>query len=234
MSTSCGTLLPALAKADDRTALETWLAQVDAARLHAAWRPRRGSRRWSRCGRGRVASPLGGATHGAALGQPLHRAADLRAQRRRARRRSGSSSTTGRRARGRPGVLCAGPSSRRAATSATSTTGGWSRRCRRSRPRWRSRRARAWSPRRRSARTTVIDGGLPTLIWDTHRIGLEPPPDAPGRHVWSIEVLLGGQGLGRVAAIVTFDARTARPTCTASTRRGRRDLARSGSRRRSP
>ena len=52
----------------------------------------------------------------------------------------------------------------------------------------------------------LIAGGLPTLIWDTHRIGLEPPPDAPGRHVWSIEVLLDGDGLGRDAAIVTFDA----------------------------
>ena len=55
-------------------------------------------------------------------------------------------------------------------------------------------------------RTAVlITSGLPTLIWDTHRINLAPPPGMEERHVWSIEVLLGGSGPRSDSAIMTFD-----------------------------
>src|SRR4029077_16242234 len=46
---------------------------------------------------------------------------------------------------------------------------------------------------------------LPTLIWGTDRIDLAAPGDSTGRHVWSVEVLVGGYGPGPASAIVTFD-----------------------------
>jgi hypothetical protein len=54
-----------------------------------------------------------------------------------------------------------------------------------------------------------IDGllatSLPTIIWETGAIAIAGPADAPGRRVWSIEVLLGHSTAAGTAAIVTFD-----------------------------
>jgi hypothetical protein len=49
-----------------------------------------------------------------------------------------------------------------------------------------------------------IDAGLPTLIWRVGDIDLAPPPDAAGRHVWSVEVLLGVADPARGTLIVTY------------------------------
>ena len=53
--------------------------------------------------------------------------------------------------------------------------------------------------------TSAINQGLPTVIWETGKIDLPAPPQAAGRHVWSIEVLLGGTRPRSVSAIVMFD-----------------------------
>jgi hypothetical protein len=50
----------------------------------------------------------------------------------------------------------------------------------------------------------LIDAGLPTLIWEVGDIDLIPPPDAAGRHVWSVEVLLGAADPARGALVVTY------------------------------
>jgi hypothetical protein len=50
----------------------------------------------------------------------------------------------------------------------------------------------------------LIFRGLPTVIWKSDAISLAPPPDAAGRHMWSIEVLVGDARLP-AEAIVTFD-----------------------------
>jgi hypothetical protein len=61
---------------------------------------------------------------------------------------------------------------------------------------------------------TALDGNsmdgllatsLPTIIWETGAIAIGGPADAPGRRVWSIEVLLGHATADGTAAIVTFD-----------------------------
>ena len=197
-------LLPDLANADDRTALETWLAQVDASRLHAqgdrAWlaplvdrwpRTRRvplGGRRTARLWVSRfIVLPIFALSAVAfgSIGLQLYDRdgglADVPADYAKteiATRGDVGDIDDRRLVASLPGL---------AASLATAT--------------------RLEAGALDAFRTNdLIAGGLPTLIWDTHRIGLEPPPDAPGRHVWSIEVLLDGDGLGRDAAIVTFDA----------------------------
>ena len=52
-----------------------------------------------------------------------------------------------------------------------------------------------------------IDSGAPTLIWTVGKISFSAPPDAAGRKVWEVEVLLGAFG-GRESVIVTFDGPT--------------------------
>jgi hypothetical protein len=51
----------------------------------------------------------------------------------------------------------------------------------------------------------LIEAGLPTVIWEVGEIDLAPPPDLPGRRVWSVEVLLGALTDTDSPAIVTFD-----------------------------
>jgi hypothetical protein len=46
--------------------------------------------------------------------------------------------------------------------------------------------------------------GMPTLYWETGAIDLAPPPDVPGAHVWSVEVLLGGDP-ARADVLITLD-----------------------------
>lgn len=54
----------------------------------------------------------------------------------------------------------------------------------------------------------LIFDGLPTFIWDTGEIDIAAPADAPGHRVWEIEILLGGSGDAASSAIVTFDGET--------------------------
>jgi hypothetical protein len=51
----------------------------------------------------------------------------------------------------------------------------------------------------------LLATSLPTIIWETGAIAIGGPADAPGRRVWSIEVLLGHATADGTAAIVTFD-----------------------------
>ena len=196
-------LLPDLANAEDRAALETWLAQVDAARLHAqgdrAWlAPLVGM--WPRPG-GCRSGGLGPRGSGSAASSCCRSSPSAPSP-------SGASAP----ALDRDGGLADVPADYARTEIATRGDVGDidDRRLVASLPGLAASLATA-TPLEAGAldafRTNdLIAGGLPTLIWDTHRIGLEPPPDAPGRHVWSIEVLLDGDGLGRDAAIVTFDA----------------------------
>ena len=51
----------------------------------------------------------------------------------------------------------------------------------------------------------LIFDDLPTFIWDTGAIDIAAPADAPGHRVWEIELLLGGSADTASWAIVTFD-----------------------------
>jgi hypothetical protein len=51
----------------------------------------------------------------------------------------------------------------------------------------------------------ILNLGTPTFIWTTGAIDVPGPADASGRHVWEIEVLLGGFGQTASSAVVTFD-----------------------------
>ena len=51
----------------------------------------------------------------------------------------------------------------------------------------------------------LVGDSLPTFIWETDAISLQPPAVAAGRHVWSVEVLLGSPGARPPVAVVTFD-----------------------------
>lgn len=51
----------------------------------------------------------------------------------------------------------------------------------------------------------LIDESVPTFIWTTGAIDVAGPSDAPGRHLWEVEILLGGSGDTASSAIVTFD-----------------------------
>jgi hypothetical protein len=51
----------------------------------------------------------------------------------------------------------------------------------------------------------LLAESLPTAIWETGAIDVAGPSDAPGRRVWSIEVLLGYPTFTGTRAIVTFD-----------------------------
>jgi hypothetical protein len=51
----------------------------------------------------------------------------------------------------------------------------------------------------------LLAESLPTVIWETGAIDVAGPGDAPGRRVWSTEVLLGNARFTGTPAIVTFD-----------------------------
>ena len=51
----------------------------------------------------------------------------------------------------------------------------------------------------------IIDERMPTFIWTTGAIDVTGPSDAPGRHLWEVEFLLGGPGATASSVVVTLD-----------------------------
>jgi hypothetical protein len=60
-------------------------------------------------------------------------------------------------------------------------------------------------PEDESAFTSLTETSLPTFIWETDTIDLRPPAAAAGRHIWSVEVLVGATRPGPAAVILRFD-----------------------------